>query len=53
MDRLPIIQGQKIVQTVRFSSKKSTESMDRFAIIQGQHYVETTARFSSRRAIES
>ena len=54
MDRLPIIQGQKIVETtVRFSSKKLIESMDRLAIIQGQNYVETTVRFSSKKLIES
>jgi len=33
MERLPIIQGQKIVETTdRFSSKKSNESIDRLAI---------------------
>ena len=53
MDRLPIIQGQKIVgTTVRFSSKKCTESMDRMAIIQGQKIVETTVRFSIKQWLD-
>jgi len=50
---LTLIQDQKIVETtVRFLSKKSTESMDRLAIIQGQKIVETTARFSRNKTVE-
>jgi len=47
MNRLALIHDQKIVETtVRFPSKKCTESMDRLAIIEGQKIVETTVRFS-------
>ena len=47
MDRLAIIESQKIVETtVRFLSKETIKSMDRLAIIQGQKIVQTTVRFS-------
>jgi len=46
LDRLAIIQGQKIVETtVSFFSKRTIESMDRLAVIHGQKIVETTVRF--------
>ena len=46
MDRLAIIEGQKIVETtVRFSIKWMIEFMDRLAIIQAQKIVETTVSF--------
>jgi len=46
MNRLPIIQGQKIFgTTLRFSSKECTESMDRLATIQGQKMVKQRLDF--------
>jgi len=46
MDRLAIIQGQKIVETTgSFFGKRTIESMDRLAVIYGQKIVETRVRF--------
>ena len=46
MDRLAIVQGQKIVETtVRFLSKKTIEYIDRLTIIQGQKIVEIRLDF--------
>jgi len=46
VDRLAIIQGQKIVETTgSFFSKRTIESMDWLAVIHGQKIVETTVRF--------
>ena len=55
MDRLAIIQDQKVVETtVRFSSKKTIESMDRLAIVdKALNLVETTVGFSRKKTIES
>ena len=53
MKRLPLKNGQKIVETtVTFSRKKTIASMDRLVIIKRQIIVETTARFSSKETIE-
>ena len=47
MDRLAIIQKQKIVgTTVRLSIKGTIESIDRLALISGQKVVERRVRFS-------
>ena len=47
MDRLAIIQGQKIVETTgSFLSKRTIESMDSLAVMYGQKIVERTVRFS-------
>ena len=47
MDRLAIIQCQKIVETtVRFSIKWMIQSMHRFALFHGEKIVETRVRFS-------
>ena len=41
MDRLALIQGQKIVETtVSFLSKRTIESMNSLAVIHGQKIVE-------------
>jgi len=46
VDRLAIIQGQKIVErTASFFRKRTIESMDRLAVIHGQKIVETIVRF--------
>ena len=48
MDRLAIIQEQKIVETkVRFEEK--TETMDRLAMIQEEKIVQSTVTFSASR----
>jgi len=50
MDRLPIIQGPKILKTtVGFSRTEKIETMDRLAIIQAQKIVKATVGFSSKR----
>jgi len=47
MDRLAIIQDQKIVETtVSFFSKRTIEFMDSLSVIQGQKIVETRVRFT-------
>jgi len=49
MDRWPIIEGQKIVETtVSFFSKRRIESMDSLAVINGKNIAETTVRFSKQ-----
>ena len=51
IDRLAIIQGQKIVQrTVEVLGKEKIENMDKLGIIQRQNIVETTVGFSSKRS---
>ena len=45
MDRLAIMQGQRIVETTNsFLSKRTIESMDSLAVIHGQKIVERTVR---------
>ena len=53
MDRLAIIEGQKIVETTVTSSRKKTSaSMQRLNIINRQKVVQTTSRFSSKKTIK-
>ena len=49
MNRMPLKNGQKIVETtVRVSSKETIKSMDKLAIIQGQKIVERTVRLKKK-----
>ena len=47
MDRLTIIQEQKIVEKTDFPFEEKIQTMDRLAIIQEQKMVKATVRFSS------